>query len=95
MTHKFIFSSDPGHGWLLVTLEELQDIGLSEADITPYSYRHPESNILALEEDCDAATFLERWKKHHPDATPTFDEKHSDPNPIRDWPRFGTKELVW
>lgn len=88
----FTFSTDPGHGWLLVTPAELAAVGLSEADITPYSYKSPSGDLLALEEDCDAGTFLEAWKKTYPEDTASFAEQHHDPNPIRSWPGFGTAE---
>ncbi|WP_299775892.1 hypothetical protein [uncultured Tateyamaria sp.] len=69
MTHiandrtRFEFASDPAHGWLIVSFGELMAAGLSEADMTPNSYRHPEGELIALEEDCDARTFLSVWEK--------------------------------
>jgi hypothetical protein len=88
----FTFSTDPGHGWLLVTPAEMRNLGLTEAHITPCSYTSPERDLIALEEDCDAGTFLDEWKAAHPGEEPTFKEVHHDPNPIRSWPRYGTLE---
>ena len=61
MTRYFDFATDPGHGWLLVKPADLARAGLSEADISACSYRSPDGRLLALEEDCDAATFEAAW----------------------------------
>lgn len=58
-TH-FTFISDPGHGWLLVKRSELAEVGLTAADITPYSYQS--SDMLGLEENVDAGIFLAAYK---------------------------------
>jgi hypothetical protein len=89
--HAFVFSTDPGHGWLLVAPAELADVGLTEADISSYSYRSPDGGLLALEEDCDAATFIEAWKAKNPGEEISIRESFSERNPIRNWPDFGTK----
>lgn len=47
---------DPGHGWLIVSRADLAAAGLTEADISPYSYQ--KGDQLALEEDSDAAIYL-------------------------------------
>ena len=86
MTHKFTFSTDPGHGWLLVTPQELAAVGLTEADISVYSYRSPDGVLFALEEDCDATRFLDAWKAANPGCSPSFDERHHERNEIRNWP---------
>jgi hypothetical protein len=90
MTHKTVFKfiDDPGHGWLLVTEDQLAEAGLGEADITPFSYRS-RAGVIALEEDCDAPRFLDAWAARH--GAPAFDEEHQDPCPIRGWPGFGTR----
>lgn len=84
----FIFVSDPGHGWLLISKDQLKDVGLTEGDITPFSYQN--GDVLALEEDCDAQTFAEAWtaKYGRPIAVR---ERHEDPTKIRDWRGFGRK----
>jgi hypothetical protein len=56
------FYSDPGHGWLKVSREELEELGLKET-ITPFSYQRGKD--VFLEEDCDAsAFFLAKQEKH-------------------------------
>lgn len=60
MRTHFTFLASSYHGWLIVTPDELAAVGLTEADITPYSYRR--GDHLGLEEDVDAHTFLEAYK---------------------------------
>jgi len=55
----FIFHSDDGHGWLAVTTDQLDDVGVPLSSISPYSYR--KGNTLYLEEDCDAGVFIDAW----------------------------------
>ena len=87
---RFSFVSDPGHGWLLVTPGELRAVGITEADISPYSYRSVCGELIALEEDCDAYTFLTKWEAligKKAEVEDTADGLKF----IRSWPRFGTK----
>ena len=60
MRTHFTFLASSYHGWIIVTPDELAAVGLSEADITPYSYRRGDQ--LGLEEDEDAQTFLAAYK---------------------------------
>lgn len=89
----FIFSTDPGHAWLLIHEAELAAVGLTEADISPYSYRS--DGMLALEEDCDAGTFLNAWREQNPEAEAVFEERHHEVNAIRTWPSYGSKSYSW
>ncbi len=84
------YVDDPGHGWLIVSPEQLASYGISEAQISPYSYRSPDGNQIALEEDCDAGVFLEAFRRTHGDD-PIFAREHQNPCPIRNWPGYGTK----
>jgi hypothetical protein len=52
--YKFI--TDGGHGWLSVPLEELKELGITR-QISSYSYMT--QTRAYLEEDCDAAVFLD------------------------------------
>lgn len=49
------FYSDPSHGWLKVSKEELKELGIS-TEITAYSYQRGKD--VFLEEDCDASLFF-------------------------------------
>lgn len=86
MRTHFTFISDPGHGWLLVKRAELAEAGLSEDDITPYSYQNGE--ILGLEEDVDAETFLAAYKAKMDREAEIIDDLGS----CREWERFGTMQ---
>ena len=61
---KFLFISDPGHGWLKVSVLSLAPLGLSLGSFSPFSYRS--GYVAYLEEDCDAGVFIDAWKKAHP-----------------------------
>ena len=84
------YVEDPGHGWLIVTPAQMASYGITEAQISPYSYRSPDGREIALEEDGDAGVFFTAFKRAH-DAEPYFAREHQDPCPIRNWPGFGTK----
>jgi hypothetical protein len=56
----YTFHSDPAHGWLEVTSSDLELVGLSIKDISPYSFR--KGTRLFLEEDCDASKFWTAFK---------------------------------
>ena len=56
---KITFHTDPGHGWLEVPRQVLDELGIA-AKITLYSYQH-ENNVY-LEEDLDAGTFIDAAK---------------------------------
>jgi hypothetical protein len=47
---------DPGHAWLQVNIQTLQDFGLTPADFSEFSYT--DGHDLYLEEDCDAGVFI-------------------------------------
>jgi hypothetical protein len=56
--HTFTYLQDPGHGWLIVSLGDLAEAGLSPADFSACSYVR--GDTFALEEDCDMPRFLKR-----------------------------------
>ena len=97
MTHKlpstFTCATDPSHGWLIVTLADLAAVGLTEADISPYSYRN--GDCAALEEDCDASTFIEAYRAKT-GRTPAFKDRYAqNRSRVRSWASFGTKKFSW
>ena len=59
--HTFNIIADPGHAWLMTTRTRLAEAGLTEADISAYSYQHPSHETIALECDLDMATFLSAY----------------------------------
>jgi len=54
MKTKYIYHTDPGHGWIAVKRAELIRLNILDK-ITPYSYQ--KGKTVYLEEDCDANTF--------------------------------------
>lgn len=48
--------SDPSHGWIAVTQDDLQSVGININMLSPYSYQY--GTTIYLEEDCDAGLFL-------------------------------------
>lgn len=52
---KLKYYTDPGHGWVAVKRNILEQYGIAER-ITGFSYQ--KGKTVYLEEDCDAYTFL-------------------------------------
>ena len=55
----YIFHTDPGHGWLAVPFKDLHALGIGDK-ISGYSY--VKGKTAYLEEDCDAAVFINAYK---------------------------------
>lgn len=58
---KLKFYSDPGHGWLAVKRTLLNELGIADK-VTDYSYQ--KGGTVYLEEDCDAALFINAAKNN-------------------------------
>jgi len=54
---SYVFTSDPGHGWLRVPVKELVEMGIADK-ISNYSYKSHDNRFAYLEEDCDFSTFI-------------------------------------
>jgi hypothetical protein len=82
---KYLFISDPGHGWLRVPLKEILPI---QDKISKCSYMN--SKFAYLEEDCDMSIFL---KYKYPDIS-SLNEisiyKYSKNTKVRSLDRFST-----
>lgn len=83
MKRKYLFISDPGHGWLVVDRQELKSFGV-EKEISSCSYVR--NTNAYLEEDCDAGVFLDALKKAGHEVE--FIEKHEENTPIRNYRSF-------
>lgn len=82
----FTFHTDPGHGWLEVSIPDLMSVGLTPDDFTRYSYRS--GDYVFLEEDCDAAVFVNAYTQINGER-PKFREVHTNSNhPIRTYKRI-------
>jgi len=85
----YVFHTDPGHGWLEVSLAEIIELGI-ENKISQFSYC--KADTAYLEEDCDAGVFLNA--KHKRGETVEIREQHRDPTPIRNFKSYSPHEAV-
>ena len=61
-TIRYMFISDPGHGWLAVPATTIRKLGLAQ-DITCYSYVSDTGKTVYCEEDQDAGTVINALKE--------------------------------
>lgn len=73
MTYQFI--SDPGHGWLQITINDLVEALKAGQGFSSFSYANPKTGMVYLEEDLDASTYLS-WK--HPNKDYELEERTID-----------------
>jgi len=83
---KYLFISDAGHGWVKVPREELKELGI-EDKITNYSYQSPSGKFVYLEEDADATTFVEAFRKKFGED-PKFTERFVNYSTVRNYPSY-------
>lgn len=53
---EFRFITDPSHGWLMASIDDVNEVGLSIYEFSSSSF--VEDGVLFLEEDCDATLFV-------------------------------------
>ena len=83
--NSFTFHCDNGHGWLEVSQADLNRAGLTRLDFSGYSYAN--GDTLYLEEDCDAAIFLDAFSAKR--GAPVLTENYIDGlSAIRDMSRL-------
>lgn len=75
MATKYVFHTDPGHGWLAVKHRELHRLGIT-GKITRFSYM--KGKTAYLEEDCDVKTWMDA--KNAAGEGYQIDERYSDKN---------------
>ncbi len=80
---KFTFHTDPGHGWLEVTLADMLAVGLEPHSFSRYSYR--KGPLFFLEEDCDASKFVAAYERVY-GCKPEFCDSYKERTPIRNFP---------
>ncbi|MBU2853362.1 zincin-like metallopeptidase domain-containing protein [Acidithiobacillus ferriphilus] len=61
---RYTFTSDPGHGWLVVPVSDIFTLGIAP-NISPFSYLSPRGGKAYLEEDGDAPRFVEAYAQHY------------------------------
>lgn len=84
MNKTFTFYTDPGHGWLAVSIDDVYAVGLEPKSFSEYSYQN--MGFLFLEEDCDAEIFVREWRDVF--GEPEIKHVHQDPTPIRRYARI-------
>jgi hypothetical protein len=84
---KFTFHRDDNHGWLEISNDDLQALGLRRSDFSVYSYQN--SFAVFAEEDCDAALAVEMHRCLF-NTEPVFSDKyHAGDAPMRSMSRCG------
>ena len=81
------YVSDPGHGYLIVTPQQIQALGLTEDSFSQFSFKNNERNPTqyALEEDCDA--FKVYCQATNLGVTLNITEEYvEDQHAVRGWP---------
>jgi hypothetical protein len=81
---KYMFFQDPGHGWVKVSLKELQKLGIADK-ISVYSYRRKDS--VYLEEDCDLHTF-DQAKRARGEGVVLVERHTNRASKIRNYDRY-------
>ena len=77
MTH--IYHIDAGHGWLEVSLGDMQRCMLLPWDFTEFSYYRDSDRTFFLEEDVDMTTYLYAYHRVF-GKYPTIKERHHQGN---------------
>jgi len=80
---KYRFISDPGHGWLEVSREEVNRLGIAD-EVSHYSYQYRDK--VYLEEDCDLSTFIEAKKAVGEQIE--LVEVYQENTPVRNYPHY-------
>ena len=90
MNEQFTFASDPGHGWLLVTENQLIKAGLAPGHFTPHSFKHvwDDVQVYALEEDRDAGVFIRAWESKYGELVAWREWQTTGDHEVRGWPRI-------
>jgi hypothetical protein len=81
-----IMHTDPGHGWLEVSLTAIESLGLID-HISSFSYI--KGTKAYLEEDCDLSRFVDVWMKlHGVNPMDNVEGKYLEETPIRNYQRY-------
>lgn len=93
MTFRFI--SDPGHGWLEVRGDQLEEVGAHPLAFSSYSYQTQGKTLTEagwfktyyLEEDCDASMFLQLYEAKH-GRKPEIEHVYTEDGWVRNLPHM-------
>jgi hypothetical protein len=81
----YIWAVDAGHAWLAVKTKELDELNIADK-ITDFSYI--KGATVYLEEDSDAATFINAYTAKHGVKPKTKQGKYWDRQPCRSFARY-------
>jgi hypothetical protein len=84
MKLELTFYQDPGHGWLQVSHDLINRLGIGNK-ITTYSYM--DSHSAYLEEDCDLSLFMKEAEKAGFEIS-FYDRITNYDSPIRNYQRY-------
>tara|TARA_R110002012_G_scaffold287460_5_gene479844 strand:- start:506 stop:787 length:282 start_codon:yes stop_codon:yes gene_type:complete len=85
-TTQLVFYADAGHAWLAVPLDALEDLEIAD-DISQYSYQSKSKGLVYLEEDMDAGTFIQAFKKKY-GFPPNWIETYHHTSHVRNLERY-------
>lgn len=57
---NIVFIYDEGHGWGIVSPAQVAKARMKESDFSSFSYKTPNGEVWALEEDCDFPKLLHK-----------------------------------
>lgn len=87
MKNTFKYYTDPGHGWIGVKVQLLEQLGI-QAQISEFSYINRKGTMAYLEEDCDASLFVEKYIETY-GVKPTWKDSYMERNHwIRNYPSY-------
>ena len=81
----YIWAVDAGHAWLSVKQSELNNLGIAHK-ISSFSYM--KGGSVYLEEDCDAAVFIDAYTSKFGHAPKTKQGKYWDRQPCRSFASY-------
>jgi hypothetical protein len=81
---SFHYFSDPSHGWLRVTEDDLKELGLNRGQFSPYSYC--DGPRVYLEEDLDASLFLAAYEAKHGKRPEIIERRENAASLVRNLP---------
>jgi len=86
----YVFHTDPGHGWLAVPFKDIEALGIQDK-ISGYSY--VKGKTAYLEEDCDAAVFMEAYAERF-GQRPSYRTSYQDRTQIRYFASYQPTKLA-
>lgn len=86
---RYIYHTDPGHGWFAVKTSELKKLGIADR-ITSFSYIR--GGTAYLEEDLDMATFFQAYEARF-GTRPQYRQTYRERTPIRNYQHYTVEAI--